>query len=288
MANAQRIDPREARKEKQTDLVAESLPSIAAGISWMFGVVSIPLLLAPPSSLVTGLLAIVFGHVAKYRIRQRQELSGEGIATSGLLMGYLCFLAAIALLPSIRMQSTVSKGIFNSIRGVTAGKPGTAFEKAERSFLGGSSLASGNTKEARELSNELSAELNEKRDEFFRGRNPLKIRTVCQISKAGLCVIVLVPDLSEFDQLARDAMLNLIWKRSQALAFGKITPGEDVAVAVRDRLRYHSMEFGRGTKSPDRIAQPDSSFIDTTMLEPHFKTPKETAEPEEQRDEKRE
>jgi hypothetical protein len=59
-------------------------------------------------------------------------------------------------------------------------------------------------------------------------------------------------------------------------------------VAVRDRLRFHSMEFGRATRSPDRIAQPDSSFVDVTMLEPYFRFEPKTDPAEEQNDEERE
>jgi hypothetical protein len=279
MADAQRIDPREIRKEKQNDLTSESLPSIAAGLSWMFGVVSIPLLLAPPSSLITGMLAIIFGHVAKSKIRNRAELGGESTATNGLLMGYLSLFAALALLPSMRMQSTVTQGVLNSFRGKTIAKAGSSFETVERSFLDSSATATGNNKEARELATELNSALNAKRAEFFDGKNPLPIRTLCQISDQGLCVIAMVPDMADFDKLATTAMLNLVWKQSQKLAFGKITPGDEVAVAVRDRIRYHSMEFGRGTKSPDRIAQPDTAFIDSTMLEPFFESNQPEAEP---------
>ena len=30
------------------------------------------------------------------------------------------------------------------------------------------------------------------------------------------------------------------------------------------------MEFGRATMSPDRIPQPETSFVDVTMLDPFF------------------
>ena len=261
MANADRIDPRQARKEKQNDLTTEQLPSIAAGISWMFGLMSIPLLFAPPTALVTGLLAIIFGHVAKFKIHRRPELGGEGTATSGLLMGYLCFLAALALLPSIRMQSAITQGVLSSFRGVAHSSSDSPFQQAERSFLDSGAAATGNNKETRELATELSTLLNEKRDDAFNGANPLEIQTLCQAGETGLCVVVLVPDFAEFNEEARTAMLNLIWMESQRLAFGKLSPGDDFAVAVRDRVRYYSMEFGRGTLSPDRIAQPDSAFV---------------------------
>ena len=80
MANAKRVDPRAARVEKQNDLTTESLPSIAGGVSWMLGVVSIPLLFVPPTAIITGFLAIVFGHVAKFKINRHPELGGESTA----------------------------------------------------------------------------------------------------------------------------------------------------------------------------------------------------------------
>lgn len=236
----------------------------------MFGILSIPLLFVPPTALITGLLAIIFGHVANFKIRRRTELGGESVATNGLLMGYLCFVAAVALLPSIRMQSAVTQGWWDSFQGVTKAKSGTEFEQAERSFLDSGAVATGNTKEARELAVALAAALNETRNEAFNGPSSHQIRTLCQVHETGICAIVLVPDLAEFEKTARDGMLNLVWNKFQELAFGKTRQGNDVAVAVRDRLRYQSMEYGRATKSPDRIAQPDTSFIDVTMLEPFF------------------
>lgn len=288
MSNAERVDPRAARVEKQNDLTSEPLPSIAAGVSWMLGLVSIPLLFVPPTAIITGFLAIVFGHVAKSKIKRIPELSGESTATNGLLMGYLCFFAALALLPSIRMQSVVTQGLFDSFAGVSEAASGTTFEQIERSFLDSGAAATGNTKEAREIATELATSLNEKRNEFFDGSSGHEIRTLCQLNENGVCVVVLVPDFADFNKGARDGMLNLIWKESQRLAYTKLRPGEEVAIAVRDRVRYHSMEFGRTTKSPDRIAQPDSSFVDVTMFEPFFES-KDAAEPElEKKDEERE
>ena len=284
MTNAQQADPRAARKEKQNDLITEPLPSIAAGVSWMFGILSIPLIFVPPTAVITGLLAIVFGHVAKFKIRRRPELGGESVATNGLLMGYLCFVAALALLPSIRMQSAVTQGLWDSFQGVGKAKSGTQFEQIERSFLDSGAVSTGNNKESRELATELAASLNEMRDEAFNGPPSHQIRVLCQENETGICVIALVPDFAGFNKSARDGMLNLVWKKSQELAFGKTRRGNEFAVAVRDRIRYQSMEYGRASSSRDRIAQPDSSFIDVTMLEPFFasdttqETPDETDE----------
>ena len=288
MANAKRVDPRAARVEKQNDLTTESLPSIAAGISWMFGIVSIPLLFVPPTAIITGFLAIVFGHIAKSKIKRHPELGGDGTATSGLLMGYLFFFFALLLLPSIRMQSAITRGIFNSVRGVADAKSGSEFATVERSFLDSGALATGNNKDTREIATELATLLNEKRNEIFEGTNSHEIRTLCQQNQNGSCVVVLIPDIADFDTTAKDAMLNLIWKESQKLLFGKLTPGQDFSVAVRDRVRYHTMEFGRATRSPDRIAQPDSAFVDVTMLDPFFESQVDPKPEEGDNDEERE
>jgi len=270
MANAQRVDPRVARQEQQNDLTTEPLPSIAAGVSWMLGIASIPLIFAPPAAIVTGFLAIVFGHIAKSKIKRIPELTGETTATNGLLMGYLCFFAALALLPSIRMQSAITDGVVASFRGVSQAEPGSAFEKVERNFLDSESIAMGNSDDARKIATALAKVLNDKREEAFLGSNAHQIRTLCQQNDQGICMLVLIPDIADFDSLAHDAIVNLSWKESQRLAFGTLPPGRDFSVAVRDRIRYHSMEFGRATKSPDRIAQPDSQFVDVTMLAPFF------------------
>ena len=288
MANVKRVDPRAARKEAQNDLTTEPLPSIAAGISWMLGLASIPLIFFPPTAIITGFLAIIFGHVAKFKIKRRPELGGESAATGGLLMGYLCFFAALALLPSIRMQSALTQGLLGSFRGVTAAESGTTLEIAERSFLDSGAAATGNNKAAREIATELATLLNEKRDEVFTGPNGHEIRALCQQNEKGICVIVLVPEIADFGKEARDAMLNLIWKESQRLAFGKLSPGEEFSVAVRDRVRYDSMEFGRATLSPEKIAQPDSSFVDVTMLSPFFESKKESKSELGDNDEERE
>lgn len=278
-ANNQRTDPRVTRVAALDDLTTRELPSIAAGVSWMLGLLSIPLLLFPPAAVVTGLLAIVLGHVAKSRIKKRPEVGGESTAMMGLLIGYLCFFAAVALLPLARMQTVTLSGVLESFRGTTAAAAGTEFESAERNFLNSSADSIGNDDATIEIASEIAATINKERDSAFVGRAPMKIRVLCQRSPQGMCVVVLVPDFAEFDEIARSAMLNLAWKSSQKAAHGTLTPGDSFAVAVRDRRRYHSMEFGRATISPTRIAQPDSAFIDTSMLEQFFVTPNPAENP---------
>ena len=269
MSNAN--EPRVARKETDDDLTTEQLPSITGGMSWVFGLVSIPLLFLPPTAIATGILAIIFGHIAKFKMKRRPEVGGRSTATNGLIMGYLCLLAALALLPSIRMQSAISSGLWGSFRGVSQADSGSPFANVEANFLNSGSASDGNDEAANKISSELTAALNEMRTENFDGPNSFEIRTLCQKSDDGICILVLIPDIADFNEEARDAMLNVTWKQSQKLAFGTATPGDDFLVAVRDRLRYHSMEFGRATKSPDRIAQPDSSFVDVTMFDSIFK-----------------
>jgi len=263
-------NPRQARREAQTQWTTEQLPSITAGMSWMFGLLSIPLLLVPPTAIFTGALAVLFGHVARFKIKRRPELGGGSTATNGLLMGYLCLVAALALLPSIRMQSAITSGLWGSFRGVVEADSSSPFASVEASFLNGGAASTGNNDAAEEISTQLTTKLNELRSETFDGTGAHEIRTLCQKNEDGICILVLIPDLADFSKEARDAMLNLTWKQSQKLSFGNLTPGDDFLVAVRDRIRYQSMEFGRATKSPDRIAQPDSSFVDVTMFDAIF------------------
>ena len=257
-------------KESGSELTAEQLPSIAAGISWVFGVMSIPLLLIPPSAIATGLIAVVFGHAAKFSIKRRLELSGAATATNGLIMGYLCLLIALVLLPSIHMQSTLTKGIWESYRGVSQARADNELAEAEIELLSGGNQALGNNEAAVKISADLNQSLNELRHETFDGPASFDVRTFCQTSPDGTCVVVLIPDFAEFGDEARTAMQNLAWQESQKVAFGTPLPGDEFAVAVRDRMRYHAMEFGRATKSPDRIAQPDASFVDMELLENFF------------------
>ena len=234
---------------------------------------SIPLLLIPPSAIATGLLAVVFGHAAKFSIKRRLELSGAATATNGLIMGYLCLLVALVLLPSIHMQSTLTKGIWESFRGVSQASAKSKLAGAESELLGGGTKPMGNNDAARKMSAELNRSLNELRHETFDGPASLDVQTFCQTGPNGTCVVVLIPDLADFGDEAREAMLNLAWQQSQKVAFGTPMPGDEFAVAVRDRVRYHAMEFGRATKSPDQIAQPDASFVDMELLETFFGKP---------------
>lgn len=261
---------RQARKDAQDNLTTELLPSKTGGICWVFGLLSIPLLLLPPAAIITGFCSIVFGHIAKYKIRKHPEVGGANVATLGLLMGYLCFLFGLMLIPSMRMQATAMHGWFNSYRGVVVGET-NGFADAEKELLRSAGLFFGNNEDASEIANQLQVTLNTSRKEDFRGASAIAIKAMTRVkSGEGVCNIVLVPDFSDFTLDARQAILNLAWKESQRKAFGKCEPGEKFAVAVRDRIRYHSMEFGRATKSPDRIAQPDSSLVDETLLEPWF------------------
>ncbi len=262
---------RRARVEAQENLTTEPLPLKTAGISWMFGVMSAPLLLLPPAGVVTGLFAIVFGHIAKFKIRKYPEVSGDGVATVGLLLGYLCFVGGLTLLPTARMQAKVMDGLVKSFRGHTVGQSGSGLELAEQSLLSASAPSLGNSDRARKVADDICQSVTKLRNESFQGSTPLEVQVHVQLKpNDGVCVLAVIPDMAEFDDLARKALLNLVWKQSQRAAFGNCEPGEQFVVAVRDRVRYHSMEFGRATKSPDRIAQPDSAFIDETMLAPFF------------------
>ena len=263
---------RRERVEAQDNLTTEDLPSKAAGISWMLGLMSIPLLFFPPAGVITGFLAVIFGHVANYKIRKHPEVGGSGVATIGLLLGYMCFVGGLALLPTMRMQASVVDGFFNSWHGQTVGAPGTELEAVEKHLLNDSAPSAGNSDDAKKIASDICEVLNQQRQETFSVSSAMPVQVHVQaIEDQGICVIVVVPDLADFGSHAREAMLNFAWKESQRAAFAKCTPGDQFVVAVRDRLRYHSMEFGRATKSPDRIAQPDSAFVDETMLEPWFK-----------------
>jgi len=272
---------RQARVEAQENLTTEPLPSKTAGISWMLGIMSLPLLFFPPAGVITGLMAIIFGHVAKFKIRKYPEVAGDGVATIGLLLGYMCFVGGLTLLPTIRMQTKVVDGIVNSYSGKTIGQPGSGLEAAEQDLLSTSTPSDGNGDDGRKIAGDVYTALTKLRGDSFNGPSPMEVQVHAQVKPGkGVCVLVVVPDMMDFDDMAREAMLNQIWKESQRAAFGKCQPGEEFVVAVRDRIRYQSMEFGRATKSPDRIAQPDSSFIDGTMLDPFFTESSEDAEAE--------
>lgn len=272
---------RQQRVEAQENLTSEELPSVAAGLSWMFGIMSIPLLFFLPAGIITGLFAVIFGHIAGYKIRKYPEIGGSGVATVGLLLGYMCFVGGLTLIPTVRMQASVVDGFIKSWQGESVGDPGSEFEASEKHLLATGALSAGNNDDARKIAGDISVELNKKRKETFDGPSAIPIQVHAQSNPGqGICVIVVIADFSDFGDHAHNAMLDFAWKESQAAAFGKCTPGDQFVVAVRDRIRYHSMEFGRATKSPDRIAQPDSSFVDETMLEPWFQGKEEDANAE--------
>lgn len=85
---------------------AAPLPNGMAVTSMVLGIVSIPMTCGYGAGLVPAILAVVFGHIARTRIR-RGEASGDGMALTGLICGYsalglvalfVLFIIAIAII----------------------------------------------------------------------------------------------------------------------------------------------------------------------------------------------
>lgn len=117
------------------DEVAEAKTSAGAVWSLILGIAAFVLCLGP----VTGIPAIICGHIAQSRIRKSGgALKGDGMAIAGLIMGYLSFLmiafmgmmAAIAIPSFVKARDTAQVNMcVNNMRMIDSAKEQWAMQE---------------------------------------------------------------------------------------------------------------------------------------------------------------
>lgn len=240
---------------------ASPLPSSApfASTSLLLGLLSPFLLCACGLSILSSLGAIVTGHLALVRInRSGGKLAGRGMALSGLALGY------VLLLVSVLFWVRLGPMLYGSLQNADnrADDPKALADKTPEERLldaelrvlspGTDGVATGNTREAKEIAEAYSALLKTTRDELFtKDRERMLTLTTgqfivhCELHADRCALIVHVPAYRDFTNDAKEVLEMSAWVLAQEAVEGKIPPGSKLAVGLRGTIRYGAVMEGR-------------------------------------------
>lgn len=135
--------------------------------------------------------------------------------------------------------------------------------------------AYGNTPEAKELATAFAALAESSEKELFSGgkEGGLSLSdghfvTYCRQNNDSVCFLVHVPQLKNYKDDVRDALVEMCWSCAEEVLEGKVAPGTEVAVALRGSLLYGGLATGKLGETP---TTEQTSVIDQDQLHKFFK-----------------
>ena len=227
--------------------------------SLILGLLSPVFLCACGLSLITSLGAIITGHLALSKIsRSMGQLEGRGLATAGLVLGYLLFVmsvGSVAMLgPSVYKEWQRGQQ--------QAARPGTPKPKTEEDRLLSAEMrvltsstegvASGNSPEAKKLAADYAAQLQLMRAALFtKDRDRAMSLTGgsfvvhCELHPARCAFIVHVPSYRDFSSEAKSELEKRSWQLAQVAVAKKLSADDKLAVGLRGAVMYGAVIVGR-------------------------------------------
>ena len=201
--------------------------SLAATISFVFGIGALATLVLVRPSMILSVPAIVFGHIAKSRLRSSNgELVGWGKARIGKLLGYFCLVVSASLFFYLAEYRLLLRGALESERTVVVNAGGKfspgQLGQIERKLAKGDIISFGNNETAGDLASkfrrELRASLNKvltHRDNKGLGLDTSGISCYCQFSSIDdkqVCFIASIPELSGYNGAAENVLKKAAWQ----------------------------------------------------------------------------
>ena len=201
--------------------------SLAATTSFVFGVGALITLVLVRPSMILSVPAILFGHIAKSRLRSSNgELVGWGKARIGKLLGYFCLVISVMLFTRLADYRLLFRGALESERTAVVNaeakfSPGRLGE-VERKLIEGDTTSFGDDKTAGDLAASFRRNLRESlnkvlthRDGKGVGLDTTGISCYCQFSNLEpnqISFIAAIPELSGFNGAAEDVLKKAAWQ----------------------------------------------------------------------------
>lgn len=203
--------------------------------------------------MITAFLAVVFGHLARGKIRRSEgALAGGGIALTGLILGYGMLVVSTAQLAFLIVAAVLEPSRSDSDRDMAMDEGAKHLARAERLIGGdGKEIAFGNNEEARLLARAYASRIKQARDDLFTQRKRPASKdqfvTYCALNRDTCAFVVFVPDYNNFKRDAKDDLAEIAWLTAQGIASSKLQPGDGLAVALKGRFVFGSIRVGEVT-----------------------------------------
>ena len=201
--------------------------SVAATISFVFGVGAVATLALVRPSIILSVPAILFGHFAKSRLRSSNgELVGWGKARIGKLLGYFCLVVSTLLFFYLAEYRLLFRGALESERTAVVNAEGKfspgRLGQIERKLAKGDATSFGNNELAGDMADKFRRELRESlnkvlthRDDKGLGLDTTGISCYCQFSNPEskqICFIAAIPELSGYNGAAENVLKKAAWQ----------------------------------------------------------------------------
>ena len=201
-------------------------------------------------TILFSIVAIVCGHKARGQIlKSNGSKTGIGLATTGLVLGYLFLIISCISLPGF------IKGFGDAIEraaneSTTDPGPAEALHEAEMLVMSDSNgLANGNNERAKELAREFGEQMKELRNEIFSEAKGMDLTegrfvTYCELREGSCLFISQAPMLRKFEDEAKDQLGTLAWAVARQITRNDLQPTDQLGVGLRGMLRYGQIRIG--------------------------------------------
>ena len=201
--------------------------SLAATISFVFGVGALATLVFVRPAMILAVPAILFGHIAKSSLRSANgELVGWGKARIGKLLGYFCLVVSVLLFFYISEYRLLFRGAMESERTAVVNAVGKfspgLLGQVEKKLANGDTTSFGNNQTAGDLASafrrHLRASLNKvltHRDDKGLGLDTSGISCYCQFSDPAakqVSFLAAIPELSGYNGAAEEVLKQAAWQ----------------------------------------------------------------------------
>ena len=257
--------------------------AVTSTLSFVFGVGALLTLVLVHPALILSVPAIVFGHVAKFTLRQSNgELVGWGKARIGKILGYFSLVAAVLLFFNIDDYRLLLRGVKNSERTVVA-KAGEDFSpgglgEIERRLAAGQTRVFANSETAEKLAAAFRRELRQAlnfvlthRDEKGLGLDTSGVSCYGHVD-GDVFFVAAIPDLSQYNGAAEDVLRKAAWQ-SAVLALREDSQEDEpldrkLLVALMESARCETVLVGslnsqsNGAPAPARVEYEVVQIVD--------------------------
>lgn len=228
--------------------------------------------------------AVVLGHVALVQIgRSQGALYGRLFAGIGLFVGYIVFLASVAMIVlAMTAPAWQPKFKFDRRTRPASTVQADALSDVERAIAtdnGG--IAHGNSPAAKKLAEQFSVRMKELRDiGFTKSKNKIQLSggnfiTHCELHPGKCAFVVHVPSYRNFAEDAKETLAGIAWKVAQETVADSMEPGDKLAVGMKGTMLYGAVMTGTVA---EQNSGPDMKSTDQELLKPFFEIPVEIPE----------
>lgn len=234
----------------QVGSVEPSIP-VSALFSIVLGIISIPLIAACFTSLLTSIAAIVCGHFALASYAKSVAKPGKPLAMIGLASGYVALLLTIvAFCIFINLDFDAQRAAPNSPSEMANAE---RMHEAEMRIISraGGPVGMGNSELAAEIANEFAARLKKLSDATFTGGKDRvldltdgEFLTFCEMHEDRCVFLVHVPQYKDYKGEVREQLSTLAWATAVATTSKHLDAGDRLAVGMRGTLLYGDILVG--------------------------------------------